>query len=54
MGIPIVGYLLGAVIKPRKDWNAGVYGVGNDDPQAIIQRDKLRAAAKILESRTNG
>jgi lipid-binding SYLF domain-containing protein len=40
----------GAVIRPRKDWNAGVYGVGNDNPLAITQRNQLRIAAGLKDS----
>ncbi len=44
------GALEGAVIKPRRDWNAAVYGVGNDDPTAIVQRNKLRAASTLRDA----
>ena len=44
------GSLEGAVIRPRKDWNAAVYGVDNDNPQAIIQRNQLRAATNVKDS----
>ena len=40
----------GAVLRPRKDWNAAVYGVGNDNPEAIIQRNQLRAATNIKDA----
>jgi lipid-binding SYLF domain-containing protein len=43
------GALEGAVIKPRKDWNAAVYGVGNDNPAAIIQRNQLHAASRLRD-----
>jgi lipid-binding SYLF domain-containing protein len=43
------GALEGAIIKPRKDWNAAVYGVGNDNPQAIVQRSKLRTAMNLKD-----
>lgn len=43
------GALEGAVIKPRKDWNAAVYGVGNDNPGAIIQRNQLHSAATLKD-----
>ena len=43
------GALEGAVIKPRKDWNAAVYGVGNDNPTAIVQRNQLRTAAHLRD-----
>ena len=43
------GAFEGAVIKPRKDWNAAVYGVGNDNPTAIVQRSKLSAAARLKD-----
>ena len=39
-----------AVIRPRKDWNAAVYGVGNDNPEAVIQRNQLRAATNIKDA----
>jgi len=41
------GSFEGAVIKPRKDWNAAVYGVGNDRPREIIRRDQLRTADRL-------
>ena len=44
------GSFEGAVIKPRKDWNAAVYGVNNDDPRAIIQRAGLRAATNLRDA----
>jgi len=43
------GAFEGAVIKPRRDWNAAVYGVGNDMPAAIVQRDQLGAAAQLKD-----
>ena len=49
-GLYAGGSFEGALIKPRKDWNAGVYGVGNDDPAAIVQRDKLRSATNLKDS----
>ncbi|TAK98187.1 MAG: hypothetical protein EPO08_19665 [Rhodospirillaceae bacterium] len=54
-GLFVGGALEGAVIRPRKDWNAAVYGVGNDDPRAIIQRNGLRAALNLKDvlSRNN-
>ncbi len=48
------GSFEGAVIRPRKDWNAAVYGVGNDNPQAIVQRNKLRAAINLKDSLDKG
>ena len=44
------GAFEGAVIRPRKDWNAAVYGVNNDDPRAIIQRNELRAAINLRDT----
>lgn len=44
------GALEGAVIKPRKDWNAAVYGVGNDNPSAIVQRNQLRTATNLRDA----
>ena len=44
------GAFEGAAIKPRKDWNAAVYGVGNDNPSAIVQRDKLRVATNLKDA----
>jgi lipid-binding SYLF domain-containing protein len=44
------GALEGAAIKPRKDWNAAVYGVGNDNPSAIVQRSQLRTAATLKDA----
>jgi hypothetical protein len=43
------GALEGAIIKPREDWNAAVYGVGNDNPQAIVQRSRLRTASTLKD-----
>ncbi len=43
------GSFEGAVIRPRKDWNAAVYGVGSDDPRAIVQRDQLRTATTLKD-----
>ncbi|MCB2106736.1 MAG: lipid-binding SYLF domain-containing protein [Rhodobacteraceae bacterium] len=44
------GALEGAVIKPRKDWNAAVYGVGNDDPRVIVERNQLRTAQPLKDA----
>lgn len=44
------GAFEGAVIKPRKDWNAAVYGVGNDMPPAIVQRNQLNAATQLKDT----
>jgi lipid-binding SYLF domain-containing protein len=44
------GSFEGAAIKPRKDWNAAVYGLGNDDPRAITQRSELRAAIGLRDA----
>ena len=35
------GSFEGSVIKPRKDWNAAVYGVGQDRPSVIVENDQL-------------
>ena len=43
------GAFEGSVIKPRKDWNAAVYGVDNDNPAAIVQRNQLRTAATLKD-----
>jgi lipid-binding SYLF domain-containing protein len=43
------GAFEGAVIKPRRDWNAAVYGVGNDNPSAIVQRNQLGAATNLKD-----
>ncbi len=48
------GALEGAVIKPRKDWNAAVYGVDNDNPNAIVQRSRLSAAARLKDVLAKG
>src|SRR5579871_5595979 len=48
-GLFVGGALEGAVIRPRKDWDAAVYGVGNDDPRAIVQRTGLRAAMNLKD-----
>ena len=49
-GLFVGGSLEGAVIRPRKDWNAAVYGVDNSDPRAIIQRNGLRSALNLKDS----
>ena len=46
------GALEGALIRPRKDWNAAVYGVSNDDPRAITQRSGLHAALNLRDALT--
>jgi SH3 domain-containing YSC84-like protein 1 len=43
------GAFEGAVIKPRRDWNAAVYGVGNDNPAAVVQRDRLSASTHLKD-----
>lgn len=43
------GALEGAVIKPRKDWNAAVYGMGNDEPRLIVQRNALKTAQTLKD-----
>ena len=48
------GSLEGAVIRPRKDWNSAVYGLGNDNPQAVIQRNQLRAAVTVKDALSKG
>jgi len=48
------GALEGAVIRPRRDWNAAVYGVGNDNPVAIVQRSKLSAASRLKDVLSKG
>lgn len=48
------GALEGAVIKPRKDWNAAVYGVGNDAPTAVVQRSRLSAASRLKDVLAKG
>jgi SH3 domain-containing YSC84-like protein 1 len=44
------GSFEGAIIKPRKDWNAAVYGVGNDEPRVIVERGQLQAAQNLKDS----
>ncbi len=44
------GAFEGAAIKPRKDWNAAVYGVDNDNPKAIVQRNQLRTAVNLKDA----
>ncbi|MSO73459.1 MAG: hypothetical protein EXQ84_07660 [Rhodospirillaceae bacterium] len=48
-GLFVGGSFEGSVIKPRKDWNAAVYGVGNDNPAAIVQRNQLHTAATLKD-----
>ena len=43
------GSFEGAVIRPRKDLNAAVYGLENDDPRAVVQRNQLRAATSLKD-----
>lgn len=43
------GALEGAVIKPRKDWNAAVYGRGNDEPRVIVRRSQLKPAQNLKD-----
>ncbi len=50
VGLFAGGALEGAVIKPRKDWNAAVYGVGNDNPSAIVQRSQLRTSEALKDA----
>lgn len=40
----------GAIIRPRKDWNASVYGVNNDEPRVIVERGQLQAAQTLKDS----
>ena len=44
------GSFEGAAIKPRKDWNAAVYGVGNDETRVIVERNQLQAAQNLKDS----
>jgi lipid-binding SYLF domain-containing protein len=44
------GSFEGAIIKPRKDWNAAVYGVDNDDPRLIVSRSQLQAAQNLKDA----
>ena len=44
------GSFEGAVIKPRKDWNAAVYGMNNDDPRLIVQRGQLQASQNLKDA----
>jgi SH3 domain-containing YSC84-like protein 1 len=44
------GSFEGAVIKPRKDWNAAVYGVNNDEPRVIVERGQLQAAQNLKDA----
>lgn len=44
------GSLEGAVVKPRKDWNAAVYGVGSDMPRDIVRRNQLLAATRLKQT----
>jgi lipid-binding SYLF domain-containing protein len=53
-GLYAGGSFEGAVIRPRKDWNAAVYGVGNDNPEAIVQRNQLRAAVGLKDALSKG
>ncbi len=47
------GALEGAVIRPRKDWNAAVYGLGNDEPRVIVRRAQLRTAQTLKDALAN-
>lgn len=44
------GSFEGSIIKPRKDWNAAVYGVGQDQPVVIVERDQLIYADDLKNS----
>jgi lipid-binding SYLF domain-containing protein len=44
------GSFEGAVIKPRKDWNAAVYGVNNDETRVIVERNQLQAAQTVKDA----
>ncbi|MBL8630952.1 MAG: lipid-binding SYLF domain-containing protein [Rhodospirillaceae bacterium] len=44
------GSFEGAVIKPRKDWNAAVYGVNNDETRVIVERNQLQAAQTLKDA----
>lgn len=44
------GSFEGAIIKPRKDWNAAVYGVDNDETRIIVERNELQAAQTLKDS----
>jgi len=41
------GSLEGSLIKPRKDWNAAVYGLDKAEPESIISRSELIYAEKL-------
>jgi lipid-binding SYLF domain-containing protein len=53
-GLGVGAAIEGAVIRPRKDWNAAFYGVGNDNPSAIIQRNQLRIATALKDVLSKG
>ena len=44
------GSFEGSIIKPRKDWNAAVYGVGLDQPSMIIERIELLYAYDLKQA----
>jgi lipid-binding SYLF domain-containing protein len=44
------GSFEGAAIKPRKDWNAAVYGVNNDETRVIVERNQLQAAQTLKDA----
>ncbi|MBL8643574.1 MAG: lipid-binding SYLF domain-containing protein, partial [Rhodospirillaceae bacterium] len=44
------GSFEGAVIRPRKDWNAAVYGINNDETRVIVERNQLQAAQTLKDA----
>jgi lipid-binding SYLF domain-containing protein len=44
------GSFEGSIIKPRRDWNAAVYGVGQDKPPFIVERNQLIYADDLKRS----
>lgn len=44
------GSFEGSIIKPRKDWNAAVYGVDQSNPKGIVSRGQLMYADGLKQT----
>lgn len=48
------GSFEGSVIKPRKDWNAAVYGIDMAGPDGIVRRSQLLYADELKQTLVSG
>ncbi len=48
------GSFEGSVIKPRKDWNAAVYGIDLAGPDGIVRRSQLLYADELKQTLVSG